>query len=171
MPITIKARLIYDPSDVGVATRKGQQPWWAAAMLPNNLTAFYRHLIFLQTGETLTAPMWRSHVSTIRGEEPRNKVAWRKFHGREVTIQYFPERAMQNDKYVWFAVESEELEEVRAELGLRRTPRTPFHLTIGNRKGNQPRKVTIPFRTFAWENLRTVEESWRFGKKLVDIKK
>jgi hypothetical protein len=165
MPVTIKAKLIYDPTDVGVATRKGFQPWWAAAMLSNNLTAFYRHLIFLQTGETLTAPMWRSHVSVIRGEEPRNKGAWKKFHGREVTIQYFPERAMQNDKYVWFPAHSVELEDIREELGLRRTPKTPFHLTIGNRKGSQPRKVVVPFRTFSWENLRTVEQSWRSPKK------
>lgn len=166
MPITIKAKLVYDPIDVGTATRKGFQFWWAAAMLSNNLTAFYRHLIFLNTGETLTAPMWRSHVSVIRGEQPKNRGAWKKFHGQEFSIQYFPERMMQNDKYVWFPAESAELEEVRAELGLRRTPRTPFHLTIGNRKGNQPRKVAIPFRTFSWENLRTVEESWRFKKKV-----
>jgi len=165
MPVTIKAKLIYDPIDVGTATRKGFQFWWAAGMLSNNLTAFYRHLIFLNTGETLTAPMWRSHVSVIRGEQPKNRGAWKKYNGQEFSIRYFPERMMQNDKYVWFPAESEELEEVRAELGLRRTPRTPFHLTIGNRKGNQPRKVAIPFRVFPWESERMVEQSWRFKNK------
>ena len=165
MPVTIKAKLFYDPSNLNAETRKGFQFWWAAAMLPSELTAFYRHLYFTQTGEALTAPMWRAHVSVIRGEEPKNKGLWKKYHNQEFSLTYFPEAARGSDKYFWFPVESEELERVRLELGLRPQPKVKFHLTVGNRKGNQPRKVAIPFRVFPWENERMVEQSWRFGAK------
>lgn len=164
MPVTIKAKLFYDPSNLNAETRKGFQFWWAAAMLPSQLTEYYRHLYFLQCGKHLTAPMWRAHVSVIRGEEPRNKGAWKKYHNREFNITYFPEAAKGSDTYLWFPAESAELEEVREELGLRHQPKVKFHLTIGNRKGNEPRKVQIPFRLFPWENERMVEQSWRFGK-------
>ena len=96
--------------------------------------------------------MWRSHVSIIRGEQPKKEYLWKKHEGRKVEIFYSPDIRM-SETYAWIPVRSPELEEIRVELGLKPQPRVAFHLTIGNKKnitGDVKKKTLLPL-LFPWE--------------------
>jgi hypothetical protein len=75
---------------------------------------------------------WGSHVSIIRGEEPKNKQFWKKYQGKIVQFSYNGE-VLTNDIYCWLAIDCEQVLDIREELGLSRTPVFGLHLTLGKR--------------------------------------
>ena len=151
-----QALIQYDPAQGNdKAFRKGFQSWWLAAMTPPSISYYYAHWIKKELGWKLNAPLWKSHISIIRGEAPNpsKEYFWKRHQGRKVEFTYSPE-VYWSDKYVWLRVESAELEEIRVELGLPRQPRVKFHLTVGNLKGvlHQEKERQAKFRIFPWEN-------------------
>ena len=64
-------------------------------------------------------------------EEGIEKGWWkREMNGPVITFQYGPE-LKEGFGYVWLDVKSEQLEQIRSDLGLDPHPRFGYHLTIG----------------------------------------
>lgn len=144
--------LVYDPHN-DAASRKGLQSWWLKADVHQSISQYYRYWLQRELGIKLNTPLWKSHITIIRGETPRNQSLWRKHNGRRFEFSYDPQVRV-SETYAWLSVESKELENVRVELGLRPQPRVNFHLTLGNTK-NLPQTtvepIQLPFRVFPWE--------------------
>ncbi len=102
----------------------------------------------------------------IRGEEPKNKTAWKKHNGRIVEFFYSSEIRM-SEIYFWLPCFSKDLEDIREELGLRRKPKVDFHLTLGNVKNLEKlsKTINLPFRVFSWERPEIVDILWRKPKE------
>lgn len=79
-------------------------------------------------------PLWGTHVSVIRGEEPVEKSAWKKFDGEKVEVWYEWE-VVQTREYLWLPVDCPRARVIREELGLSPDPTPTLHLTFGNTKG------------------------------------
>lgn len=94
---------------------------------------FYRSLI--PKWFDVNPQKYPAHVSIVRREIPLNMDFWQKYEGQEVEFQYSP-RIMEDETYYWLDVQSERLQEIREELGLKRFPpwRNLYHITIGNKK-------------------------------------
>lgn len=84
---------------------------------------------------------YSAHISVVRKENPINIQNWNKYQGKLIQFSY--ENIIYNDEvYFWLNVFSQELEDIRVELGLESTSiltKSPdgkhkFHSTIGNIK-------------------------------------
>lgn len=149
-------QLIYDPKSQ-IATRKGFQSWWMILDAHQSIPYYYRYWIKRELGHQLNAPVWRSHITVCRGEQPKKQWNWKKYEGRKIEFEYSPEIRF-SEIYAWVPVFSKDLEEIRVELGLSPQPRVPFHWTIGNRK-NQPesKQRACTAVTFPWERPEIVD--------------
>jgi hypothetical protein len=145
-----RCTLIYDPVDAR-ATRKGLQSWWLMAKASRSIADYYIHRVRKELGVHGNLPLWSAHVTVTRGEAPKFSRFWKKYAGKEVVIRY-SENIQVTDKYAWATVESEDLEDIRVELGLTPRPRCPYHLTLMNFKNTTPpKKKVAPFKVFPWE--------------------
>lgn len=93
----------------------------------------------------LVAPRYAPHVTVVRREVPTNLDRWGEHEGAVVRFLY--ETYVRNDeRYWWFRVFSDELAQVRQELGMLaygKTTMAPdlkrcYHMTIGNTKHTAP---------------------------------
>lgn len=172
---TSYGRLKYDPR---FQTR--YEPWWLLLQCDNGLSSFYRKLIEMERTYTVssrdwmsvkglepspfewpihipygkvTPSAWGAHISIVRGEEPPNKKAWKKYKNKRFKFKYDPRYINTNGKHWWFRAISPELEQIRLELGLTPEPtyidyRTKelkvnhFHFTIGSNVEAPPSKRT-----------------------------
>ena len=153
-------KLIYDPR-----TEVSRfDAWWLALEVNDSIAHYYRHRVDATLGVKLNRPLWRAHVTVIRGERPARfrEALWKKYHGYSVQIAYSPDIQL-SPKYAWLPVKSQELEDIREELGLPRQPRVPFHLTVGNTKNRAQSAAAAapPFRVFPWEDAAIVDKLWR----------
>ena len=48
-------------------------------------------------------PLWGTHVSVIRGEEPPDETAWKKFDGERVEVRYAA-GVFETKEYLWLPV-------------------------------------------------------------------
>jgi hypothetical protein len=112
----------------------GSTRWWLIIDCDPELGRFLRHLYTMASywTRTVRAPVWGTHISVIRGEEPPNGAAWGRLQGAEVEFEYEP-LVRVTDGYLWAVVACPAALGHREELGLTREPRPPLHLTIGNR--------------------------------------
>ncbi len=149
----IQGKLIYDIHSEA-ATRKGRQSWMAAVIVHPSIIQYYQYWVKRELGLHLNTPLFKAHVSVVRGEEPKKQWNWRKHHNRIVTLEYGVDLRI-SEKYVWLPVYSKELEEIRVELGLKPQPKVDFHLTVGNTKNvTKVEKPGAPkFRAFPWEQF------------------
>jgi hypothetical protein len=115
--------------------------------------AFKTHNVFplVKRGIDVSESTWKSHISIVRGERPTNVGAWNKYNGVSINFEYSP-IVQTNGAHYWLPVISDDLDEIRRELGLadvsrsfskndssnyifhngRRIVKPPqFHLTIG----------------------------------------
>ena len=111
----------------------GSTRWWLIIDCDPELGRLFRRLHEMATYRTrpLQAPLWGTHVSVIRGEEPPNPAEWGRFQGAEVEFDYEP-LVQETDGYLWVAVACPRALDLREQLGLPREPKPPLHLTIGN---------------------------------------
>ncbi len=153
-----KGKLVYDPK----TDSSKFNFWWAKVDVPQSIVFYYQYWVRKELGIKLNMPMWKSHITVIRGEEPKLKHFWKRYQNEAVEFEYSPELRL-SETYVWLTATCPRLEQIRTELGLRPTPRVPFHITIGNTKNLDKitEDVKLPFKTFPWENLRIVDELWR----------
>ncbi len=155
-----KGKLIYDPKSEK-ADRKGFEFWWMKLDVPPSIVQYYQYWIRRELGIHLNTPIWKAHVTVVRGEEPRRPVFWKRYQNELVEFEYSPEFKI-SETYAWLTVKSERLSEIRAQLGLRPEPRVPFHITIGNTKNVVPKKeVAAPFRIFPWEDEKVACDIYR----------
>lgn len=147
-----KGKIIYDPkSDASKFNF-----WWCKVDVHPSIIHYYQYWVKRELGIHLNTPIWKAHITVVRGEEPKKKFLWKKYEGREIVFEYSPALRM-SETYTWIQVESPDLEELRVELGLKPQPRVPFHITIGNTKNVTPmKKKAVPFQLFPWENEKDI---------------
>lgn len=114
----------------------GSTVWWLILDCDPELGRLMRHFYQLSRHKTVAPqpPLWGTHVSVIRGEEPPDKTHWKRLAGVTVELEYEPEVRETHD-YLWVPVWCPVVNEHRAELGLPTEPNPPLHLTFGNLKG------------------------------------
>lgn len=130
-----KGLLIYDPKDRGNLAAS----WWAILEVDEELRRFYASMYEKANSVSLVKPRWPAHVSVVKGEEPLNKEPWGRYHNKEIGFHYTPEEVQddigrEEKGYVWLRIISEELAEIRRELGLSAKPyesKVGYHITLG----------------------------------------
>lgn len=115
---------------------KNRDPkWWMILECDQEIGRYYRELYFIAhcRGEKLIRPAFKEHITVIRDEEPpeNRKGLWWKYQGEEVEFD-MKTYCIGNGDYFWLEVISPRLLDIRQELGLRRHPYLPLHLSIGH---------------------------------------
>jgi hypothetical protein len=113
----------------------GSTRWWLIVDCDPELGRLFRHLYTVAHYRTCSvqAPLWGTHISVVRGEEPPRPAEWDRDAGAEVEFDYEPV-VRETGGYLWLAVACPRALERRVQLGLPREPVPPLHLTIGNRQ-------------------------------------
>jgi hypothetical protein len=137
MPRTI-GTLRYSPElrDGSTARRDGGSTrWWLVIDCDPDLGRLLRHQFALGVHRTRIPqpPLWGTHVSVIRGEEPPRKEVWKRRDGEAVELEYTLD-VRETEGYLWVPVLCPAAVECRRELGLPGEPSPPMHLTFGNFK-------------------------------------
>jgi hypothetical protein len=130
-PFQAEGKIIYDPT-----AGKAANAWWVIVECPKDIMDYYHHWAKKENETILNKPLFGSHISVVRGEEPPDslKPQWRKHHEEAVTFHYSHE-IFSSGEYYWLEVACPRLEELRTELGLTANPEFGFHLTIGRKIG------------------------------------
>lgn len=129
----------YSPTIRGDSTTRrdgGSTEWWVILDSDPELGRLLRHLYQQARFRTVTPqpPLWGTHVSVIRGEEPPDKTLWKRRDGERVEMQYEFE-VQETRGYLWVPVWCLPANELRLELGLSADPTPSMHLTFGNLLG------------------------------------
>lgn len=114
----------------------------AIAIIDQGISDFYRSLI--PKHYCVQPQAYRAHITIVRikKEVPLKLEAWEKHEGRKIRFSYDPVIQM-DDRYFWLNTYSEEIGDIREELGLPRyrddtwfggKRHTSYHITIGNTK-------------------------------------
>ena len=119
--------LHYDPGQGS----KQFDPWWALLTCDDEIAKYYAWQLKRRGVEVYPndKSLWGTHLSVLKGAEPPNPQAWGKYEGYEVQFHYTHLIRFDNGKHAWVDVYSEELSEIRLELGFDAKPW--YHLTIG----------------------------------------
>jgi len=94
---------------------------------------------FLPKSIKIAPQMYPPHITVVRAFKEYvdpNHPAWKKHDGRMIDFEYDMENIYYNKPYYFLKVYSDELKDIREELGLprERPGFKDFHLTIGNTK-------------------------------------
>jgi hypothetical protein len=124
---TSTGTLLYDP---GKGLKKFD-PWWALLLCDNEIARYYALQLKKQGIEVFSNDkgLWKTHISVMKGETPPNPEAWTKYDSMEVEFYYSHVIRSENGEHAWVDVYSEDLANIRQELGFGFKPW--FHLTIG----------------------------------------
>lgn len=82
-------------------------------------------------GIKVNLPIWKSHISVVRGEEIPNPEPWGNHEGEKIDFSYKTADIWWNGSYWWVNIESPRLVSIRSELGLDPQPKYKLHWTIG----------------------------------------
>jgi len=117
-------------------------PYKLIVEIDPGISDYYRSLVpkYIYVNKQMYAP----HISVIRKEIIPNLDLWNKYDSNAFEFEY-DNYIYISDNYLWLNVFSEELENIRFELGLPKTSeitRSPdgrhkFHTTIGNFKNKR----------------------------------
>lgn len=124
-------KLNFDP---GIGTKK-HEPWWLILKCDQGIVDYYEWLLRKNWITVNKNTFWGSHISVIKGEEPKNKNEWNKDFG-EIEFYYSNIIRMDNNRHAWIDCYSEQLADIRAILGVGKEIKMSYHLTIGNIHGN-----------------------------------
>ena len=124
--------LRYSPKRLG---EQVSDNWWLVLDCDTEIGRYYRRLYFKAKFTKIQRAGWKEHITVIRNEEPidNKKYLWQKYDGQEVEFLY-SDRIRYDNAFIWLDIECDSLLDIREELGLKREPKIPFHLTIGNFK-------------------------------------
>lgn len=112
------------------------------AEIDQGISEYYRNLI--PKYYCVKSQAYSAHITIVRlnKETPTNLENWLKYDGKKISYYYNP--IIQNDdNYFWLDAYSEEIGDIREELGLPRfrddtlfggVKRKEYHITIGNCK-------------------------------------
>ena len=97
--------------------------------------AYFRQLYEMDSFgvKMLKEPLWGTHVSVIRDEEPEEQSKWKELEGMTLPIEYSNEVQVFGS-YAFVEARCEEALLYREALGLPKLPEYPLHMTIGNLK-------------------------------------
>jgi hypothetical protein len=118
----------YSPENYKGQNRSSQ--WWILLDCCPELIAYYRYWMKELHGIKLQRPLWGSHISVVRGDQPPISEPWGIHAGRVIEFTY-DTSICDNRRHWWLNIESPELEHMRIELGLPSHPEFGFHLTLG----------------------------------------
>jgi len=118
--------LQYDPK-----ARIRFDPWWLILKTDEQIVKYYQYWILKYYAAKFEKTVWGSHVSVIRGSEPKHKNLWKKYQGKKIEFSYDNNIYQANPKFLCINAYSEELQHIREELGLSPIPPYGFHITIG----------------------------------------
>lgn len=109
---------------------------WVVIDCDPDISAYYRKLFELYTYKTLkpARPAWSAHISVLTKEQPQKLEKWKIRNGQSIEFVYNPTQIRFCPVYIWIPVVCEEALDIRVELGLKREPYWPLHLTVGNFK-------------------------------------
>ena len=99
--------------------------------------AYFRQLYEMESFgvRTLKEPLWGTHVSVIRDEQPEDAAKWKELEGMTLPIQY-SNQVQVYGSYAFVEARCEEALIYRETLGLSKQPEFPLHMTIGNLKSS-----------------------------------
>ena len=114
----------------------------ASALIDQSISDYYRALI--PKYYYVKSQAYHAHITIVRlgKEQPKNMEFWGRYEGRRIGFSYSP-IIQRDDKYFWLNAYSEEIGDIREELGLPRfrddslfggIKRNEYHITIGNIK-------------------------------------
>ncbi len=136
-----QGKIIYYPIqgtviENGIEVKK--YPTWACKVIvSDSISDYYRYWVNRELGIKLQKQFFGAHITLCKYDEPTNKSAWGKYEGNLINFEYSIDIDIGPKTVFWLPVKSPEMEEIRIELGLRPLPRYPFHISIGNRKGEK----------------------------------
>jgi len=114
----------------------------ASADIDQNISNYYRSLI--PKYYNVKPQMYPAHITIVRlnKEQPTIMENWGKYEGKKISFEY-DANVQRDDKYFWINAYSEDIGDIREELGLPRyrddtafggIKRNEYHITIGNVK-------------------------------------
>jgi hypothetical protein len=112
------------------------------ANIDQNISNYYRSLI--PKYYNVKPQMYPAHITIVRlnKEKPTKMENWGKHEGKKIYFEYDTD-VQRDDKYFWINAYSEDIGDIREELGLPRyrddslfggVKRNEYHITIGNVK-------------------------------------
>lgn len=119
-------KLLYDPRK-----KNYYDDWWLLLECCPEIISYYKNMIEKELKIKLNKPMWGSHISIIRGEEPRGDLKQIWGYNQDMIIPFKCIKLDCDENYWWLDIESERIFEVRSSYGLSERPRFGLHLTIG----------------------------------------
>lgn len=122
-------KIVYNP-----VAGKAKNQWWMIIETPKDILDYYHHWILKEENIKLQKPLFGSHISVIRGEEPaeHKKDLWCKYDQEEIYFQYSNDIETDGQHW-WLPITSKQLEEIRSELGFDKYPEHGYHLTLGRK--------------------------------------
>lgn len=125
--------VLYDPPRPKM---KKRTKWWCVLNVSDkdgDIARYCRWQIWKKYGIELNPPSWGSHVSIIRGEEPKEhlKHLWTQEHGTLIKFEYSHEIYFSKG-FFFCLVQSEFLMNIRKKFEL--PTNYPLHMTIGKLK-------------------------------------
>lgn len=125
----IAGRLIYDPPRDGMKKEHRAQKGWLILKLDDQLGSYYRWHVKKFLGWLLKGQAYGLHVSVItdRDDNKAEHKDWKKYNNKLISVS-ISVKMEQHWKFMVLPVYSEELNNIRTELGLKEKN---FHLTIG----------------------------------------
>ena len=115
------------------AKDRGNRKFWLLMRCDPGIVNLYSWLAIRNGWEILKGSRWGPHVSVVCGERPKGRKLWDSLNGRTCWYNYSVNTRNDNE-FVWLDVQSDDLEQIREDLGLRRKPYFSFHLTVGRLK-------------------------------------
>ena len=100
---------------------------WGIVKLPIAVITEARELIGKQYGHKPAISNWGPHITFLRGESYSEKL----LDNTPIEIYYNDKIRMGKNNYFYYDVISNDLENLRISLGLRKHPNPDFHITIG----------------------------------------
>ena len=119
--------LHYDP---GVGT-KNFDPNWAILLCDDEIARYYAWHLKRRGVELYSNDkgLRKTHISVMKGADVPDPTAWGKYQDYEIQFHYTQIIRYDNGKHAWVDVYSEELSQIREELGF--PPKYWYHMTIG----------------------------------------
>lgn len=122
-----EGHLLYDP---GLGT-KYFQPWWCIVICDQGIVDFYAWLLKRHGTPIMKGSSSGPHISFIKGIPPtHSKDKWG-YNPGPITFYYSNIIRTDNDRHAWLDCWSDQLIELRAELGVPPKPNMSYHLTLG----------------------------------------
>lgn len=108
---------------------------WIVANLNSELQIYYHHILQKNLSIKLNRPKFGCHVTVVAGkyEQVTHRLAWNRYQKQPLMLEYNSQIKNIGDTW-WLEVRSQNLVQLRNELGLTDIPKWPFHITVANKK-------------------------------------